>query len=209
MRSDATENILQRAFIPLDANGSAASFSPPDMAHIGNIGLLEEPLTALFCSQKCPGDVILKLYDVARAMRDARVPVIGGFQSPMEKECLRLLLRGSQPIVVCPARGIENMRIPREWREPLDQGQLLILSPFPSTLRRPTTASAAQRNELVASIASRVLIAHAAPNSKTKTFARLLAESGKPLLTLDSTTNGNLVELGAMEIRPEEVCVYL
>ena len=166
------------------------------MPTIGNASLLDERLTALFCSQQCPGDVILKLYDAARAMRDEGVPVIGGFQSPMERECLRLLLRGNQPIVVCPARSIENMRIPGEWREPLDKGQLLILSPFPPTLRRPTAASATQRNELVASLAERVLIAHAAPGGKTEAFARRLAESGKPLLTLGSPANENLVGLG-------------
>ena len=164
---------------------------------IGNLGLLEEALTALFCSQQCPGDVILKLYDWARAMRDAGVPVIGGFQSPMERECLRLLLRGDQPIVICPARGIETMRIPREWRDALEKGRLLIVSPFPPTLRRPTAASAAQRNELVADLAKRVLIAHAAPGGKTESFAHRLAESGKPLLTLDSTSNANMVQLGA------------
>jgi hypothetical protein len=34
----------------------------------------------------------LKTYDLARDLRDADVPVIGGFHTPMEKECLRLLL---------------------------------------------------------------------------------------------------------------------
>ena len=168
---------------------------------MGNQALLNADLTALFCSQQCPGDVILKLYDVARAMRDAAVPVIGGFQTPMEKECLRILLRGDQPIVISPARGIETMRIPREWRRPLDQGRLLILSPFPPALRRPTAASAAQRNEFVADHADRVLIAHAAPGGKTEAFARRLAESGKPLLTLNSPANANLVALGA-EVMP-------
>ena len=53
----------------------------------------------------------------------------------MERECLRLLLRGNQPVVVCPARGIDNMRIPRDWRPALDDGRLLVLSPFqPATL---------------------------------------------------------------------------
>ena len=85
---------------------------PPETVHRGNLRLLKEPLTALFCSNRCPGDLILKTYDLARAMRDAGISVIGGFQTPMEKECLRLLLRGSQPVVYCPARGIEKMRIP-------------------------------------------------------------------------------------------------
>jgi len=178
-------------------NGRTATVPPPDTAHRGNLQLIEEPLTALFCSQRCPGDLILKTYDLARAMRDAGVPVIGGFQTPMERECLRLLLRGAQPVVVCPARGIENMRVPRDWRPALDDGRLLVLSPFPATVRRPTADLAAQRNDLVASLASRVFIAHAAPGSKTEAFARKLAASRKPLLTLDSPANGNLMEVGA------------
>ena len=167
----------------------------------GNLSLLDEPLTALFCSNRCPGELILKTYDFARAMREASVPVIGGFQTPMERECLRLLLRGTQPVVVCPARGIDNMRIRREWRPALDGGRLLILSPFPATARRPTEELAAQRNHLVADLAQRVFIAHAAPGSKTEAFARCLADDGKPLLTLDSPANANLVEMGAEVVR--------
>ncbi len=71
------------------------------------------------------------------------------------------------------------------------------LSPFPSSQRRPTADTAAQRNDLVADLAHRVFIAHAAPSGKTEAFARRLAASGKPILTLDSPVNVNLVELGA------------
>ena len=170
---------------------------PPKVRSKGNLSLLDEPLTALFCSNGCPGDLILKTYDLARAMRDAGVPVIGGFQTPMERECLRLLLRGSQPVVVCPARSINNMRIPREWRPALDDGRLLVLSPFPPTARRPTAELGAHRHDLVADLAQRVFIAHAAPGSKTEAFAIKLVASGKPLLTLDSPANTNLESMGA------------
>ena len=132
------------------------------------------------------------------------VPVIGGFQTPMERECLRLLLRGKQPVVVCPARSIDNMRIPREWRPALDDGRLLVLSPFPATARRPTAELAAQRNNLVADLAQRVFIAYAAPGSKTEAFARKLAASDKPLLTLDNQANLNLTEMGALVVSHEE-----
>ena len=172
----------------------------------GNLSLLDEPLTALFCSNRCPGDLILKTYDFARAMRDADVPVIGGFQTPMERECLRLLLRGSQPLVVCPARGIDNMRIPRDWRSAFDEGRLLVLSPFPATARRPTAELAAQRNDLVADLAQRVFIAHAAPGSKTEAFAHKLTDTGKPLLTLDSPANEELLGMGAQVVRIGGTC---
>ena len=186
-------------------NGRATVALPPETAHLGNLRLLDESLTALFCSNRCPGDLILKTYDIARAMRDAGVPVIGGFQTPMEKECLRLLLRGEQPVVICPARGIDNMRIPSDWRPALDHGRLLVLSPFPATVRRPTADLAAQRNDLVADLAQRVFIAHAAPRGKTEAFARELAASGKPLLTLDSAANENLVDVGAKGLESESL----
>ncbi len=187
-------------------NGPAAVALPPETARLGNLRLLDKPLTALFCSNRCPGDLILKTYDIARAMRDAGVPVIGGFQTPMEKECLRLLLRGEQPVVICPARGISNMRIPRGWRPALDEGRLLVLSPFPATARRPTAEIAAQRNDLVADLAQRVFIAHAAPGSKTEDFACKLAGSGKPLLTLDSPANEELLGMGAQVVRIGGTC---
>ena len=175
----------------------------PQIKSKGNTRLLEEPLTALFCSQRCPGDLILKTYDLARAMREAGVVVIGGFQTPMEKECLHLLLRGSQPVVVCPARGIDSMRVPREWRAALGEDRLLVLSPLPSTRSRPTAELATQRNDLVAELAAQVFIAHAAPGSKTEAFARKLAALGKPLLTLDSPANANMVEMGAKVVDTE------
>ena len=174
---------------------------PPEFKSKGNLNLLDESLTALFCSNRCPGDVILKTYDLARSMRDSGVPVIGGFQTPMERECLRLLLRGTQPVVVCPARGIDDMRVPRDWRSAIDEGRLLILSPFPATIRRPTVEIAARRNELVASLAKKVFIAHAAPGSKTEALARELAIAGKTLLTLDNPANANLNSMGAIAFK--------
>lgn len=178
---------------------------PPETAYRGNLELLGEPLTALFCSNRCPGDVILKVYDLARAMRDNAVPVIGGFQTPMEKECLRLLLRGEQPVVLCPARGIQNMRVPRDWRASLNASRLLILSRFPSTCKRPTARLAAQRNDLAAALARQVFITHAAAGGKTEAFARRLAGSGKPLLTLSSPANSNLLEIGARVVGMEGI----
>ncbi|MCE2484356.1 MAG: hypothetical protein J4F42_02490 [Desulfurellaceae bacterium] len=75
----------------------------------GGLGILDKRLLGFFCSVRCPGDVILKTYDLARALRETDVTIVGGFQSPMEKECLDLLLRGSASVVVCPARGLDAL----------------------------------------------------------------------------------------------------
>ena len=60
------------------------------IAALGNLAILHSKPLALICSVKCPGNLILQTYDVAKGLRKAKVPVIGGFHSPMEHECLRI-----------------------------------------------------------------------------------------------------------------------
>jgi predicted Rossmann fold nucleotide-binding protein DprA/Smf involved in DNA uptake len=167
---------------------------------IGNFDILKTESLAMFCSTKCPGQLILQTYDLARSLREAGVTVIGGFHSPMERECLSLLLRGHQPVIICPARGIEGKRLPKEWKLPLHQGRLLLLSPFEEKVRRTTADLAKLRNKFVAAIAAALFIAFAAPGSKTEQFSREMTARGKPLLTLQSPDNAQLIALGATAI---------
>jgi hypothetical protein len=152
---------------------------------------------ALFCSARCPGNLILRTYDFVRTLRDPELAVIGGFHSPTEKECFTLLLRGKQPVIICPARSIENMRVPTEWKNSLEQGSLLVLSPFEEGHRRATGETARIRNDFVASLSDEFFVPHAAPGSKTGAFCREILALGKPLLTLDSPHNAELLALGA------------
>ena len=179
--------------------------APETLTALGNLDILQWKKLALFCSVKCPGALILQTYDLARALRDAGVTVISGFHSPMEKECLALLLRGTQPVIVCPARGLERMRLPTAWKAPLAQGRLLIVSPFAGKQHRITADLARKRNEFVAALADEVFFAYAAPGSKTERFCHDVLAWGKPLLTLESDDNAHLLALGARAVRPENV----
>jgi predicted Rossmann fold nucleotide-binding protein DprA/Smf involved in DNA uptake len=155
--------------------------SPSSITALGNLDILQRKKLALFCSVKCPGTLILQTYDLARTLRDAGVTVMSGFHSPMEKECLALLLRGTQPVIVCPARSLEKMRTPAEWKAPLTEGRLLIVSPFSGKQHRMTADLARKRNEFIAALTDQVFVAHAAPGSKTGQFCRELLRWGKPL----------------------------
>jgi gas vesicle protein len=96
----------------------------------------KKSMIGLLCSVRCPGMPILKAFDWMRQIRDSGITVISGFHSPLEKECLSILLRGKQPIVICPARRIETMRIPKAWRDALESGRLMICSPFETKVCR-------------------------------------------------------------------------
>ena len=178
---------------------------PPTVTSKGNLGILNKMLIGFFCSIHSPGDVILKTYDLARALRNADVTIVGGFQSPMEKECMDLLLRGSASVVVCPARGLGTMRIPKGWKKPLAKGSLLLLSFFDDSIRRPTADIAAKRNAHVAALANRLLIAHAEKGGKTKTLCKDALAQGKPVFAFDSPDNAHLFKLGTVPVSADNL----
>lgn len=155
-------------------------------------------MLALFCSVKCPGNLILKTYDLARQLRDAGTVVISGFHSPMEKECLSLLLRGEQPIIWCLAKRLTPTRLPKEHANALSKSRLLMLSPFGEKIKRADEDTARIRNEFVAALASRVFVAHAASGGKTESFCQKVLGWGKPLLTFKDPNNIALLNLGAL-----------
>ncbi|MBI4490307.1 MAG: DNA-processing protein DprA [Deltaproteobacteria bacterium] len=171
--------------------------APSSVAALGNLEALKRNKLGLFCSVKCPGKVILQTHDLARQLIQAGVTVIGGFQSPVERECLRILVRGSQPLIICPARSLKKMRMQKEWRKALDDGRLLFLSPFPDNRHRGDAEMALYRNRFVAALADRIFVPYAAPGSKTEYFCREVGGWGKGLYTFESDIAEGLISLGA------------
>jgi predicted Rossmann fold nucleotide-binding protein DprA/Smf involved in DNA uptake len=132
--------------------------------------------------------------------------MIGGFHTPMEKECLALLLRGTQPVVVCPARSIAQMRLPADWRQAVAAHRLLVLSPFAAKHRRPTVELTEPRNRLVAALSTHILIAHAAPQSKTETLSLEFLRHGKQVFILPHPANDHLRAAGAQTATTTALC---
>lgn len=182
---------------------------PPMVTARGAFGLLDEPLLGFFCSVRAPGPAILETYDLARTLRSANVTLIGGFQSPMEREFLHILLRGTASVVVCPARGIGTIRIPKSWRTPLTEGRLLILSFFAAAIRRPTAALAAERNAHVAALANRLLIPRAEPGGKTAGLCTAALTRGQPVFTFEAPDTAHLIARGAVPFSPHALTPLL
>jgi len=141
---------------------------------IGNPDLIGRRKVGLFCSFRCPAEAILRAHEAAQKLRDRGTTVISGFHSPVEKECLRILLGGEQPIIICLARSLGKIRIPKKWREALNADRLLILSPFENRPRRADTRSARRRNELVAALADEVLVIYATPGGQVERVSELV-----------------------------------
>ena len=170
----------------------------PSCLHaVGDTAILANGLLGLICSIKCPGSVVLKTYDAVRALREAKVAMIGGFHSPMENDCLDILLRGGQPVILCAAKGLSHLRIGPTPRQALKDGRLLVLSSFAQTVRRTTVEQAVGRNDLVAALSAALLVPHAAPGGKTWTTVRHALARQQPVFTFATDDNRTLVEAGA------------
>ena len=179
---------------------------------MGNAAILARPMVALLCSEKCPGKLILDTYDLAKLFRKQGVTVISGFHSPMEEECLRILLRSPHPVVWCLARGLFK-RIPTQpvdCRPAIDEGRLLIISPFKASLSRATQKTAMIRNRVIADLAAAVVVAHADPDSDSKVGALAcdLLAAGKPVYTFDHPANAAILARGAKDISEFELAPF-
>lgn len=159
---------------------------------------------AFFCSQSCPGDLILQAQDWANARDSQSAPVIGGFHTPVERDVLRILLRGGAPVTIVLARAAKAWRPPAPLgaaiRDAIAAGFAEIVSTFPETHRRTTAASAETRNHHILTLTRTILIAHAAPGGKTEALAREAIAMGLSLFTFASPSNANLIGIGAQAV---------
>lgn len=164
--------------------------------------LLARSYATFLCSVKCPGSLILQCYDLAKNFIASSTPVIGGFHSPVEREVLDILLRGSIPVCVVMGRGLPS-RIPPEFRQPIDEGRMVLASPFDGRTKRTTAETSLKRNLLISALAERVFVAYAAPGSKTETLCRTISKWKKPCYTFPSQYTENLIKMGFTPIDPK------
>jgi predicted Rossmann fold nucleotide-binding protein DprA/Smf involved in DNA uptake len=144
---------------------------------IGNKELLTLHKTAFLCSRQVPASVVLKCYDWAIEQREKDNCVISGFHSQIEKDVLHYLLKGKQPIILALARGLKAKLEP-EFEKPLEQGRLLIITPFDKLVKRVSSQNAQTRNQLMTTLADQITIGYASPGGQLE---ELLKGIEKPL----------------------------
>jgi predicted Rossmann fold nucleotide-binding protein DprA/Smf involved in DNA uptake len=158
----------------------------PESLHVlGPAEALSLRMTAFLCSRETPGSTILRAFDQAAAWREAGTCIVSGFHSPMEQECLEILLRGKQPVIWMLARALTRPRLPRSQRKAFDDGRLTIVSPFKGTETRTTADLARKRNDFAAAMAEEVYFAHIREGGSLETLAADVARWGVPAFIID------------------------
>lgn len=133
--------------------------------YIGNRELLKLHKTAFLCSRKISAGAILKCYDWAIEQREAGKCIISGFHSQIEKDVLHYLVKGKQPIIVALARGLKE-KIEPEFKNALEDGRLLIVTPFEKVIIRVTEQTAAMRNKMMIELADTIIVGYVSKEGK-------------------------------------------
>ena len=95
---------------------------------IGNIDLLQKRKIGFLASRQIATLSVLPTLDwAAEISQREEVAVVSGFHSRMEREVLKILLRGKCGIIVVLARGMYH-QVPQIYEEALQQNRLLLLS---------------------------------------------------------------------------------
>ena len=131
----------------------------------GNIEILKLSKTTFLCSRKIPASIVLKCYDWAIEQREAGNCIISGFHSQIERDVFHYLLKGTQPIIIAMARGIPD-KLPEKLKKPVDDGRILLISPFNKDIKKVTIETANIRNKMMIELADKVIIGFADPNWK-------------------------------------------
>lgn len=143
----------------------------------GDYRLLDRSLVGVFASVKSSGKAILAALAWARAFSESGSAVISGFHSPLEQECLTILLMRGIPVIACPAREIRSYRTAPTWAGAIEAGKMLLLSRFESE-RRITRASSDTRNDLVARLSASLVLLSLSEGGHIEKLARDFEANG-------------------------------
>lgn len=130
------------------------------IATLGDISIFDLSKVGFLSSRKVPPAAVMKCYDWATEMRDQGVCVMGGFQSPLEKDVLTFLLQGKQPVIWVLARKLWTPRgVPKAYRAAIEEGRLLVVSPVAQSVARVNARTAAIRNRYILEHSEEVVFA--------------------------------------------------
>ena len=138
----------------------------------GNNELLNKPLIAFFASRSALSHAAELSREWVHAICETDKVVISGFQSPIEREVLDILLSRNHPVIVALGRSL-YLRIPDVYRLAYSENRLLFISFRNHT--RHNLSNAQIRNWAVADMADEVVFAPFAPESQLSSLHHMLS----------------------------------
>ncbi len=153
-----------------------------DMPLIGDASLLQKKKVAFLCSSTISEDTMAMSISWACNQAKKGNCVISGFQSKTEQAVLDAIIENDgYAIVVLACRMFRS--VPKNLKQAVDAGHVIIVSPFKEDQYKVTRASAEIRNKHVIEMADSIVVGCIKRNGMTE---KLINETTKPCFLLES-----------------------
>lgn len=149
------------------------------LSYLGNQELLKKHKIGFLASRKISTPTVLPTLDWATEIAKRKdVAVVSGFHSPLERNVLKFLLRGSCSLIIVLHRGLYKI-IPSNLRDAFDANRILFITQEKDNVHRGDEASCHRRNGYVKSISDELKLI----NMKSETAVQSQAQNHDELLT--------------------------
>jgi len=192
----------------LDVPPQAMSFfdrRPSRLWYRGNLSLLNGALVGIVAAREIEPELTLRTSVFLEQLNVLKVGFVGGWHSPLEEDCLGILLRQEQRIVICLAKSLNRYQPSQDIEALLNQERALVLSHCTPNAKRISRNASIKRNQLVAGLANALPVLAAPEGSGTFKLAQSVIEQNKPVFALEHPINESILACGALPASLERI----
>lgn len=159
----------------------------------GNIELLSQNKVAVFASRNTPDSLTPALKDLFARLLNLPLSLAGGWQSPVEKQLLKLFNPNVKAnLIQYFAREINDLKL-APWQTALLQEQkLLIISPETNS-KRPTRGLVSKRDTLIFSHCKKVIFLYIEPGGRLQAYFDQLLQGGHAIFLFEHPLNERFI----------------
>ncbi len=171
-----------------------------NLFYSGNINLLNNPLTAIFCSRIIPMTLYLPALDFMKQIFTLDITLISGWHSNVENKLLELKppkLRVN--LVNFLAKGIENYKLTDNFIEDYRNNKVLIIS-FWKNEKRISAVHSKNRNNAILKKADKILFLNIHENGNLHEIFNQAISLKKKVFIFDHPSNEKWIKRGALPI---------
>ena len=152
-----------------------------DVKHMGNMDLLRCDKIAFLSSSQVGATAKEKIDFWLDSIDTNDTCIISGFQSEMEKHVLDYLLDSNAKIIMVLAKKMFNY-CPIKYKKAIEQGRMLIISPYKDVENFNTKEAAKQRNLYVLNHATEMVVGSVSPGGMLESLLKSYSTKVKVLM---------------------------
>ena len=179
---------------------------PPKLWGVGNPAIIGGRLLGIVSARQIDSDLALKSSQLLKGLASLKeVAFISGWHSPLEEEALRFVSAHGAALVFCLSKSLDRFKPSGEIQKRLSEGNALLLTHCSPRAKRISREASIRRNQLVAGLATALLILSAPTGSASLKLAKSALSLGKPVFVPEHRMNRDLLTYGALLATCENV----